>query len=34
MNDGETLAIRRGPDGGVAALDVATFVLTRDPDSS
>jgi CubicO group peptidase (beta-lactamase class C family) len=34
MNDGEVLAVRRAPDGGVAALDIATFVFTRDPDSS
>ena len=34
MNDGETLTVRRAPDGGVVALDVATFVFTRDPDRS
>ncbi len=31
MNDGEILAVRRTPDGSVAALDIATFVFTRDP---
>jgi CubicO group peptidase (beta-lactamase class C family) len=34
MNDGEILTVRRAPDGTVAALDIATFVFTRDPDSS
>jgi len=34
MNDGETLAVRRAAEGGVAALDIATFVFSRDPDSS
>jgi CubicO group peptidase (beta-lactamase class C family) len=32
LNDGETLAVRRGADGGVDTLDIAAFVLTRDPD--
>ncbi|RKR86918.1 CubicO group peptidase (beta-lactamase class C family) [Micromonospora pisi] len=32
MNDGEILAVRRNPDGSVRALDIATFVFTRDPD--
>ncbi|GAA4440859.1 serine hydrolase domain-containing protein [Phytohabitans houttuyneae] len=31
VNDGETLAVRRDGAGGVAALDIATFVFTRDP---
>ena len=31
MNDGEILTVQRGPDGGVAALDVATFVFSREP---
>jgi CubicO group peptidase (beta-lactamase class C family) len=30
-NDGEVLAVRRDPAGGVEALDIATFVFTRDP---
>jgi CubicO group peptidase (beta-lactamase class C family) len=30
-NEGEVLAIRRDPDGQVAALDIATFVFKRDP---
>jgi CubicO group peptidase (beta-lactamase class C family) len=30
-NHGEVLAVRRGPDGVVTALDFATFVFTRDP---
>ena len=30
-NDGEVLRVRRGRTGGVAALDIATFVFTRDP---
>ena len=33
-NRGEWLTVRRAPDGGVAALDVATWIFTRDPDSS
>lgn len=32
MNDGETLSVRRDPAGAVRALDIATFVFTRDPD--
>ena len=32
MNDGEVLAVRRDPAGAVVALDIATSVLTRDPD--
>jgi CubicO group peptidase (beta-lactamase class C family) len=32
MNDGEVLAVLRDPAGAVAALDIATFVFTRDPD--
>ncbi|WP_326557017.1 serine hydrolase domain-containing protein [Micromonospora sp. NBC_01796] len=32
MNDGEILAVRRDPAGAVRTLDIATFVLTRDPD--
>jgi hypothetical protein len=31
MNHGEVLAVRRGPDGTVIALDFATFVFSRDP---
>jgi CubicO group peptidase (beta-lactamase class C family) len=31
MNDGEVMRVRRGRTGGVAALDIATFVFTRDP---
>jgi CubicO group peptidase (beta-lactamase class C family) len=31
MNDGELLRVRRGRNGAVAALDIATFVFTRDP---
>ena len=31
MNDGEVLQVRRTPEGDVAALDIATFVLTRRP---
>jgi CubicO group peptidase (beta-lactamase class C family) len=31
MNDGEILTVRRGQRGAVLALDIATFVLTRDP---
>jgi CubicO group peptidase (beta-lactamase class C family) len=31
MNDGEIMAVRRGRGGAVAALDIATFVFTRDP---
>ncbi|MDW5328187.1 serine hydrolase domain-containing protein [Plantactinospora sp. KLBMP9567] len=32
MNDGEILAVRRDPAGAATALDIATFVFTRDPD--
>jgi CubicO group peptidase (beta-lactamase class C family) len=32
MNDGEVMLVRRDADGGVSALDIATFVFTRDPD--
>ncbi|GAA4683454.1 serine hydrolase domain-containing protein [Phytohabitans rumicis] len=32
LNDGETLLVRRDPAGGVEALDIATFVFSRDPD--
>jgi CubicO group peptidase (beta-lactamase class C family) len=31
MNDGEVLRVRRARSGAVAALDIATFVFTRDP---
>jgi CubicO group peptidase (beta-lactamase class C family) len=31
MNDGEPLLVRRGPAGAVSALEIATFVFTRDP---
>ena len=31
MNDGEVLAIRRSAAGAVEALDIATFVFTREP---
>ncbi|MEV0731466.1 serine hydrolase domain-containing protein [Polymorphospora sp. NPDC050346] len=31
-NDGEILAVRRDADGTPRALDIATFVFTRDPD--
>ena len=31
MNDGEVLRVLRGPSGAVEALDIATFVLTREP---
>jgi hypothetical protein len=31
MNDGEILQVRRGRTGAVVALDIATFVFTRDP---
>ncbi len=31
MNDGEVLVVRRGRGGAVTALDIATFILTRDP---
>jgi hypothetical protein len=30
-NDGEILQVRRSPSGEVTALDIATFVFTRDP---
>ncbi len=30
-NDGEILTVRRGRTGTVSALDIATFVFTRDP---
>ncbi|MEE6311758.1 serine hydrolase domain-containing protein [Plantactinospora veratri] len=32
MNDGEILTVRRDPTGAATALDIATFVFTRDPD--
>jgi CubicO group peptidase (beta-lactamase class C family) len=32
INDGEILAVRRDAAGGVAALDIATFVFSRDPE--
>ncbi|MEO3923139.1 serine hydrolase domain-containing protein [Micromonosporaceae bacterium B7E4] len=32
MNNGEILAVRRDPTGAATALDIATFVFTRDPD--
>jgi CubicO group peptidase (beta-lactamase class C family) len=32
MNDGEILRVLRGADGGIEALDIATFVFKRDPD--
>jgi CubicO group peptidase (beta-lactamase class C family) len=32
LNDGEVLVVRRDPTGAAAALDIATFVFTRDPD--
>lgn len=32
INDGEILAVRRDPAGRVDALDIATFVFTRDPE--
>jgi CubicO group peptidase (beta-lactamase class C family) len=31
MNDGELLRVRRARTGAVSALDIATFVFTRDP---
>ncbi len=31
MNDGEVLAVRRDRSGPVLALDIATFVFTREP---
>jgi CubicO group peptidase (beta-lactamase class C family) len=31
MNEGEILTVRRGQRGGIVALDIATFVFTRDP---
>jgi CubicO group peptidase (beta-lactamase class C family) len=31
MNEGEILAVLRGPDGSVDKLDIATFVFARDP---
>jgi hypothetical protein len=31
MNDGEHMLVRRGRTGAVVALDIATFVFTRDP---
>ncbi len=31
-NAGEILTVRRGPDGAVEALDIATFIFTRHPD--
>jgi hypothetical protein len=31
MNDGELLLVRREPGGEVRALEIATFVFTRDP---
>ncbi|MEV4756287.1 serine hydrolase domain-containing protein [Micromonospora sp. NPDC049559] len=33
MNDGEILAVRRDAAGRVEALDIATFVFTRDPET-
>jgi CubicO group peptidase (beta-lactamase class C family) len=30
-NDGEVLTVRRGRNGGITALDIATFIFTRDP---
>ncbi|MEV0838142.1 serine hydrolase domain-containing protein [Actinocatenispora sera] len=30
MNTGEIMTVRRGPDGAVSALDIATFVFRRD----
>jgi CubicO group peptidase (beta-lactamase class C family) len=30
-NDGELLAVRRGRNGAIAALDIATFIFTREP---
>jgi CubicO group peptidase (beta-lactamase class C family) len=32
MNDGEILTVRRDAAGSVQALDIATFIFTRDPD--
>jgi len=32
MNDGEVLRVRRNASGGIEALDIATFLLSRDPD--
>ena len=31
MNDGEVLRVLRSPSGAVQALDIATFVFTREP---
>ena len=31
MNDGEAMLVRRNRSGGVVAMDIATFVFTRDP---
>ena len=31
MNHGEALTVRRSRTGAVTALDIATFVFTRDP---
>jgi CubicO group peptidase (beta-lactamase class C family) len=31
MNDGEVLTVRRSRNGGITALDIATFIFTRDP---
>lgn len=33
MNDGEILTVRRDGTGAVTALDIATFIFRRDPDS-
>jgi hypothetical protein len=30
MNTGETMTVRRTPDGAVEALDIATFVFRRE----
>jgi hypothetical protein len=31
MNNGEVLVVRRDPSGAVEALDIATFIFTREP---
>ena len=33
-DEGEVLEVRRGPGGAVVALEIATFVYTRDPDAA